>query len=70
MEITAFIIGRPFVTEEGPDRWVTVEVKDKVRPEPLKEGSLLDLLKPLRPGLFRESSPWRTLPGGSEPQRR
>jgi hypothetical protein len=37
MEIAALIIGRPFVSEEGPDRRIAVEVKDEVRPQPLKE---------------------------------
>jgi hypothetical protein len=41
MEIAALIIGWPFVSEEGPDRRIAVEVKDEVRPQPLEEGSLL-----------------------------
>src|SRR6516225_10161933 len=45
MEITALIIGRPFVPETGPDRRVTVKENEKVRPQPLKEWSLLDPFK-------------------------
>ena len=45
MEIAALIIGWPFVSEEGPDRRVTVEVKDEVRSQPLEEGSLLSPFK-------------------------
>src|SRR5271166_3209927 len=57
MEIAALIIGRPFISEARPDRRVTVEVKDEVRPQPLKEGSLLDSLKCMDSCLFREASP-------------
>ena len=57
MEITAFVIGRAFVSEEGPDRWVTVEIKDKVRPQPLKEGGLFRASKCLQSCLWRQSAP-------------
>src|SRR5271165_5580563 len=57
MEIAAFIIGRPFVSEERPDCRITVEVKDEVRPQLLKEGSLFDSFKCLQSCLFRETSP-------------
>src|SRR5260370_34261858 len=57
MEIAAFIIGRPFVSEAGPDCRITVEVKDEVRPQPLKEGRLFDSFKCLQSCLFRETSP-------------
>src|SRR5271166_1809579 len=57
MEITAFIIGRPFVSEAGPDCRITVEVKDEVRPQLLKEGRLFDSFKCLQSCLFRETSP-------------
>ena len=53
MEIAALIIRRPFVSEQGPDRRVTIEVKDEVRSQRLKERSLLGSLKRLQPGLFR-----------------
>jgi len=56
MEIAASIIGRPLVSEAGPDRRIAVEVKDEVRPQPLKEGSLLNSFKCLQSCLFRETS--------------
>ena len=59
MEITALIIGRPFVSEAGPDCRITVEVKDEVRPQLLKEGRLFDSFKCLQSCLFRENSPHR-----------
>src|ERR1700757_5250589 len=40
MEIAALIIRRPLVSEKGPDRRVTVEVKNEVRSQRLKEWSL------------------------------
>ena len=40
MKITALVIGGSFVSEQGPDRRITVEVKDEVRPQPLKKWSL------------------------------
>jgi hypothetical protein len=45
MEIAALIIGRTFVSEEGPDCGITVEVNDEVRPQRLKEGSLFSSLE-------------------------
>jgi hypothetical protein len=45
MEITAFIIGRTFVSEAGPDCGIAIEVNDEVRPQRLKEGSLFSLLE-------------------------
>src|ERR1700736_999120 len=45
IEITALIIGRPFVSEAGPDCRVAVKVNEEVRPQPLKEGSLLRSLE-------------------------
>jgi len=63
MEIAALIIRRPFVSEQVPDRRVTVEVKDEVRSQRLKEGNLLDSLKRLQPGLS-DRPVTRPLPGG------
>src|ERR1700738_1126565 len=57
MEITALIIGRAFVSEAGPDRRITVEVNDEVRPQPLKEGSLLNPFESLLSRLLSEASP-------------
>src|SRR5208283_3581845 len=48
MEIAALIIGRSFVSEQGPDRRIAVEVKDEIRPQLLKEGSQFDTFKCLQ----------------------
>src|SRR5260370_3075133 len=57
MEITALIIGRPFVSEARPNRRITVEVNDEVRPQPLKEGCLLNPFESLLSRLLSEASP-------------